>query len=357
MELGQILTAAVTANASDVIISPGRAPMARIKGQVVPLTGVPALTDTDARNLIYSALPESKRSKFEAENELDYSFSLPGSARFRVNVCLQRAGISAVYRVIPGRIPTPEEIMLTPQMVALADLPRGLVLVTGPTGSGKSTTLAALVEYINCKYRKSVLTIEDPIEFIYESKNSVIMQREVGNHTASFGQALRRALRQSPDVIMVGEMRDLETIQLAITAAETGHLCFATLHTTDCASTVDRMIDVFPTGQQQQVRTQISLTLAGVISQTLIERRDGGARIAAREFMVMTNAISSLIRESKQHMIYSALETGAKFGMMTLDQDLARLIATGKIREEDGIKKALSPDSVRQLLKLQQQGV
>ena len=237
-------------------------------------------------------------------------------------------------------------------MANVADFPRGLVLVTGPTGSGKSTTLAAIIETINQRYKKSILTIEDPIEFVYDSAKSLILQREVGHHTKSFNEALRRALRQAPDVILIGELRDLETIQLAITAAETGHLCFATLHTQDCASTIDRIIDVFPHQQQQQVRAQLSLTLKAVISQMLLPRKDGQGRAAVREFMLMTPAISSIIRDGKVHMIYSAIETGQKFGMQTMDQHLAFLVQRGFLNLDDALQKAHDPQIVRQLLQM-----
>jgi len=233
-------------------------------------------------------------------------------------------------------------------MTALADLPRGLVLITGPTGSGKSTTLASIIETINQKYRKSIITIEDPIEYMYLNNNSLVLQREVNRHTKSFAEALRRAMRQAPDVILIGEMRDLETIQYAISAAETGHLCFATLHTQDCASTVDRMVDVFPTSQQQQIRTQLALTLKAVLSQVLLPKADGTGRIAAREFMVMTTAISSLIRENKAHMLYSAIESGGKYGMATLDKSLARLVAKGTVSLDVALRKAHSSETVAQ---------
>jgi len=262
----------------------------------------------------------------------------------------QRTGISAVYRVIPGHIPTPAEIGLSPAMANVSDFPRGLVLVTGPTGSGKSTTLAAIIETINQRYKKSILTIEDPIEFVYESAKSLVLQREVGHHTKSFNEALRRALRQAPDVILIGELRDLETIQLAITAAETGHLCFATLHTQDCASTIDRIIDVFPHQQQQQVRAQLSLTLRAVISQMLLPRKDGQGRAAVREFMLMTPAIANIIREGKVHMIYSAIETGQKFGMQTMDQHLRDLYVKGIITYDDAMARSMNLEELKNMI-------
>ncbi|HOX23464.1 MAG TPA: PilT/PilU family type 4a pilus ATPase, partial [Elusimicrobiales bacterium] len=277
-DLVNILAKGCQLGASDIVLAAGSPPMVKVNGQLLPLPGFEAMTNESCRALIYSGVYESARSRFEEDWELDYSFAVKGLSRFRVNVMNQRTGISAVYRIIPGYIPTVEEIGLSPAMAQLADLPRGLVLVTGPTGSGKSTTLAAMIETINKRHKKSILTIEDPIEFVYESAQSLVLQREVGNHTKSFKEALRRALRQAPDVILIGEMRDFETIQLAITAAETGHLCFGTLHTQDCASTIDRIIDVFPPQQQQQVRAQLSLTLRAVISQMLLPRKDGQGR-------------------------------------------------------------------------------
>lgn len=351
-DLGTVLKTGAALGASDIILMSGKPPMARVNGEVAPIQGLPPLPAEQCQALIYSGMQGNLRARFEADWELDYSLSIQNVSRFRVNVLTQRSGLAAVYRVIPAQIPEPEALGLTPEMIAVTDLPRGLVIVTGPTGSGKSTTLASLMERINRKYRKSIITIEDPIEFVYECKNSLIMQREVGQHTKSFKEALRRALREAPDVIMVGEMRDLETIQLAVTAAETGHLCFATLHTQDCASSVARMIDVFPPGQQEQIRTQLSLTLQAVIAQVLLPGVTGQGRVAAREFMTLTSAIGNMIRENKSHMIYSALEAGKKFGMMTMDQDLAALAAAGKVRMEDALMKALSPEDVKRLMSL-----
>jgi len=266
-----------------------------------------------------------------------------------VNVFMQKNGVAAVMRTISSKIPTPNEIGLMPAMANLVDLPRGLVLVTGPTGSGKTTTLACLIELINQKHHKHVLTVEDPIEFVYEDKNSIILQREVGQQTKSFADALKHSLRQDPDVILIGEMRDLETIQLAITAAETGHLCFGTLHTQDAPSTIDRIIDVFPPHQQQQVRIQVSTVLQAVISQTLIPRKDGKGRVCAREFMRGTTAIGSIIREGKTHLLYSAIESGNKFGMISMDQYLAFLVKQNHVSIEDACAVAHDASTVRQL--------
>lgn len=348
MDIVQLFAFAVSKNASDIVIAAGAPPMMRLTGEVLPMADLPPLSPEAAKQLVYSVMSEDQRARFERDWEIDFSFSVNNVARLRANVFVQQRGMCAVFRVISSQIPTPSELGLTPQMSDLADLPRGLVLVTGPTGSGKSTTLASIIETINQKYRKSIITIEDPIEYVYLNNNSLVLQREVQRHTKSFAEALRRAMRQAPDVILIGEMRDLETIQYAISAAETGHLCFATLHTQDCASTVDRMVDVFPTSQQQQVRTQLALTLKAVLSQVLLPRADGKGRIAAREYMVMTTAISSLIRENKAHMIYSALEAGGKYGMTTLDKSLARLVASGAVTLDAALRKAHAPETVAQ---------
>lgn len=346
MEMIDILTAAVQQGASDIHIVIGKPPMARIRGEIEELN-FPKITSEESKRLIYSILYDEQKKKFEEEYELDCSMQIAKVARFRVNVLLQKYGVEAVLRVIPSQIPTPEEIGLTPEIVKLADLPRGLVLVTGATGSGKSTTLACLIELINQKYKKHILTIEDPIEFVYENKKSIIRQREVGIHTKTFYTALKYALRQDPDVILVGEMRDLETISAALTVAETGHLVFATLHTQDAAQTVDRIIDVFPSHQQQQVRIQLSSTLKAVISQVLLPKKGTTGRIAIREIMIVTPAISNLIREGKTHQIYTAIETGGKFGMISLDRALIEAVRKGLITAEDAISKAQNPENVR----------
>ncbi|MFH2202439.1 MAG: type IV pilus twitching motility protein PilT [Elusimicrobiota bacterium] len=349
MELVEILKQAVGSGASDIHIVIGRAPIMRVDGEIQEIPGFNPLSADEAKRLIYSILYEEQRAKFEEHWELDCSFAVKGFARFRVNVLLQRNGVEAVMRVINSVIPTPEQLRLTPSIINFSNLPRGLVLVTGPTGSGKSTTLACMIEMINQKFSHHVLTVEDPIEFVYESKKSIFRQREVGQNTKSFGAALKGALRQDPDVILVGEMRDLETISLAITAAETGHLCFGTLHTKDAPSTIDRIIDVFPPHQQTQIRVQLSVTLQGVVSQLLLPRADGGGRIAAREIMITTPAISNLIREGKNHMIYGAIDTGAKAGMQSMDQALAHLVKQGLIGLEEAAKRAHSIKNLEQL--------
>lgn len=347
MEMVDILSTAVKQFASDVHITIGKPPMARIRGEIIPLEDFPVILPEESKRLIYSVLYEEQKQRFEENYELDCSIQVKNVARFRVNVLLQKYGVEAVFRVIPEKIPKPEDINLTEHVVKLTDLPHGLVLVTGATGSGKSTTLASLIEVINQKYKKHILTIEDPIEFVYESKLSIIRQREVGIHTKSFATALKHALRQDPDVILVGEMRDLETISVSLTIAETGHLVFGTLHTQDAAQTVDRIIDVFPAHQQQQIRVQLSSTLKAVVSQVLLPRRDIIGRIAVREIMIVTPAIANLIREGKTHQIYTAIETGAKFGMISLDRALVETVKKGWISLEDAVSKAQNPEIVR----------
>jgi twitching motility protein PilT len=350
MELVEILKAAVGAGASDVHLLVGKPPMMRLDGVIGEVPGFSVLNAEDCKNLIYSILYEEQRAKFEETWELDCSFAVSGFARFRVNVLLQKNGVEAVMRVISSKIPTPEQLRLTPAITSFASLPRGLVLVTGPTGSGKSTTLAALLEMVNQTRADHILTVEDPIEFVYESKKSIFRQREVGQNTKSFSNALKGALRQDPDVILVGEMRDLETISLAITAAETGHLCFGTLHTKDAPSTVDRILDVFPPHQQAQIRVQLAVTLRGVVSQVLLPRMDGNGRVAARETMVMTPAISNLIREGKTHMIYGAIDTGAKFGMQPMDKSLADLVKSGLVDLDEAVKRVQNVKSFEMLV-------
>ena len=323
--------------------------MLRRNGRIEPLGGAAAIHAEECERLVYSVLTESQRAKFEERWELDGSLSIPGVARFRLNVFRQKNGLAAVFRTISSKIPSPAELSLMPSIVNLIDLPRGLVLVTGPTGSGKSTTLACLIEQINQKHQKHVLTIEDPIEFVYEDKLSIILQREVGSSTKSFAEALRHAMRQDPDVILIGEMRDLETIQLAITAAETGHLCFATLHTHDAATSVDRIIDVFPAHQQQQVRVQLAAVLQGVVCQQLLPKKGGGGQVCAREFMRVTTAIASLIREAKTHQIYGAVEAGSKHGMITMDQYLAFLVKKNLLEMSEALGAAHDIQTLKRL--------
>ncbi|MFI5362980.1 MAG: type IV pilus twitching motility protein PilT [Elusimicrobiota bacterium] len=347
-ELTEFLKAAVAGGASDLHLVVGKPPLARINGLMQPMTGAASLGAEECERLIYSVLNESQRARFEEKWELDGSMSVPGVSRFRLNAFRQKNGAGAVFRAIPTKIPTPAEIGLMPAIQNLIDLPRGLVLVTGPTGSGKSTTLATLIEQINIKSRKKILTVEDPIEFVYEDKNSVVLQREVGTSTQSFADALRHAMRQDPDVILIGEMRDLETIQLAITAAETGHLCFGTLHTQDAPSTIDRIIDVFPASQQAQIRLQVSTVLQGVVCQQLLPRK-GGGRVCAREFLRVTTGVGALIRDGKTHQIYAAMEAGAKHGMIGMDQYLAFLIKQGLVEADEALSVAHDASTVRAL--------
>jgi len=349
MELVEMLKAAVLAGSSDIHIVIGKPPLMRVDGEMAEIPGFTKITAEESKRLIYSILYEEQRAKFEDTWELDCSFAITGLSRFRVNVFLQKNGVEAVMRVISSKIPTAEQLRLPKSITDLADLPRGLVLVTGPTGSGKSTTLAVIMEMINNKYADNILTVEDPIEFVYESKKSVFRQREIGQNTKSFGAALKSALRQDPDVILIGELRDLETMQLAITAAETGHLCFGTLHTQDAPSTIDRIIDVFPPHQQAQIRVQLAVVLAAVVCQQLVTRKDGEGRVAAREIMIMTPAISNMIREGKTHMIYGALDTGAKHGMIPMDKSLAELVRTGMIAPEEGLQRANNQETFKQL--------
>ncbi len=349
MELIEILKAVVSSGASDAHLVIGKPPMMRLNGEMKEVPGFSILSAEESKRLVYSILYDEQRAKLEANWELDCSFSATGLSRFRVNAFVQKNGVEAVMRVISSKIPTPEEINLPEAIARFASLDRGLVLVTGPTGSGKSTTLACLIEMINQKSPVHILTVEDPIEFVYEPKQAIFRQREVGQNTKSFAAALKSALREDPDVILVGELRDLETIQLAVTVAETGHLCFATLHTQDCASTIDRMIDVFPPHQQAQIRVQLSTVLRGVVAQTLVLKKDKQGRAAAREIMVVNPAISNLIREGKTHLIYGSIETGAKTGMISMDKSLAELVKKGIISIESALEKARTPDSLRQL--------
>jgi len=355
MEMIDILVAGAQAKASDVHIVVGRPPMVRIHGSMQPIKQFPVLTEEMSKGLIYSMLYQDQIGRFEEKLELDFSYNVPGLSRFRVNVLSQKNGIEAVLRLIPSKIPSPKEIKLSDAALALTKLPRGLILVTGPTGSGKSTTLASMIDIINTERREHIITIEDPIEFVFEHKNCIVRQREVGMNTHSFSDALKHCLRQDPDVILVGEMRDLETISLAVTAAETGHLVFATLHTQDAPQTVDRVIDVFPPHQQQQMRVQLASTLKAVMCQQLLPRADGKGRVAARELMIVTHAISNLIREGKSHQIYSAIETGAKQGMTTLETSLAELVRDRLITIDDAFSKTNNPDTLR--LKLASMGI
>lgn len=348
MDIMGILQAAVKHNASDIHIVPERPPFLRINGQMRSLN-VELLSKEDTERIIFGALTEKLIEKFKLEGELDTSLTAEGIGRFRVNVLQQKDGLGAVLRVIPTDIPEPEEISLDDVIINLTKVPRGMILVTGPTGSGKSTTLASMINLINKERREHILTIEDPIEYVYPKLNCVITQREIGSHSNGFKEALKRALRQDPDVVLIGEMRDLETISSALTLAETGHLVFATLHTTDAAQTIDRIIDVFPPFQQQQVRTQLSVVLKAVICQQLLPKADGKGRVAVREVMIVNSAISNLVREGKTHQIYNAIEVGSKVGMKSLDKCLLELVKKGTITYETAISKANNPNLLQKL--------
>ena len=329
----ELLTTLLEMEGSDLHLTAGTPPVVRVNGDLERLDKYPLLTPRSLQGMIYAILPQKLREKFEQELELDMSYSLPGQARFRVNVYQQRDALGAAFRLIPFEIKKLDQLGLPGVVADLARFQRGFVVVTGPTGSGKSTTLAGMVDVVNEERAGHIMTVEDPIEFLHKHKRCVVNQREVGADTHGFGQALKHVLRQDPDVILVGEMRDLETISTAITAAETGHLVFATLHTQDAPQTIDRIIDVFPPHQQQQVRVQLSTVLKGVVCQTLIPRLEGEGRIAAREIMVVTPAIANLIREGKTHMLYSALESGARFGMISLeDRKSTRLNSSHAVR-------------------------
>lgn len=328
---------------SDLHIAVGSAPGVRQRGELLPIENMRPLSPRDTMEMILGLLSEEQRRRFETELELDFAYSIPGVSRFRANVFQQRNSMGAVFRVIPIKIPTLEDLGLPKVCTYLAERPRGLVLVTGPTGSGKSTTLAAMVDHINETRALHIMTMEDPIEFMHRNKKSFVNQREIGEDTHSFASALKRVLRQDPDVILVGEMRDLETISSAITAAETGHLVLATLHTTGGPETVDRVIDVFPPHQQQQVRMQLSNSLEGVLSQVLLQSSDGRGRLMAMEIMLGVPAIQNLIREGKTHQMETIIQGGATLGMQTLDQSLKNLLTAGKVTFEEAISKAKNP--------------
>ena len=346
-----LLTIMIERAASDLHITTGTYPQVRLNGKLVSLNQFEQLTPQDTQRLAYSVLNEGQKQKFEEENELDLSFGIQGLARFRCNVYRQRGAVAAAIRVIPFKIRSFQELGLPPIVEQLADRPKGLILVTGPTGSGKSTTLAAMIDKINSERNEHIVTIEDPIEFVHQHKKCLVNQREVFSDTHGFKNALRSILRQDPDVVLVGEMRDLETIAAALTIAETGHLTFGTLHTNSCAQTINRIIDVFPTSQQGQVRAQLSLVLEGVLSQTLIPTADGRGRVMALEIMVATPAIRNLIREEKIHQIYSAMQAGAKFGMQTMNQSLGELVQARRVSREEALNRSMLPDELDQLLK------
>lgn len=343
MDITELLAFSVKNKASDLHISAGLPPMLRINGDVRRIN-LPTLTDADVKALVYDIMNDAQRKNFEEHLEADFSFEVPGIARFRVNAFMQDRGMGAVFRTIPSKVLTLEDLSAPPVFKTICDQPRGIVLVTGPTGSGKSTTLAAMLDYINTHQPVHILTIEDPIEFVHEPKKALINQREVHRDTHSFENALRSALREDPDVILVGEMRDIETIRLALTAAETGHLVFATLHTSSAAKTIDRIVDVFPAAEKEMVRSMLSESLRAVISQVLLKRKDGTGRVAAHEIMIANAAIRNLIRENKVAQMYSIIQTNQAIGMQTLDQCLMELMRQQVISVDEARSVAQNKD-------------
>ena len=343
MDITELLGFSVKQGASDLHITAGMPPLIRVDGDIRRIN-VPEMDQKEVHSLIYEIMNDKQRKDYEEFLETDFSFEIPNLARFRVNAFMQNRGSAAVFRTIPSEVLTMEQLGMGDTFRKISNVPRGLVVVTGPTGSGKSTTLAAMVDYINETRYEHILTIEDPIEFVHQSKKCLVNQREVHRDTHGFNEALRSALREDPDIILVGELRDLETIRLALTAAETGHLVFGTLHTTSAAKTIDRIIDVFPAAEKDMVRSMLSESLQSVISQTLLKKL-GGGRVAAHEIMMGTSAIRNLIREGKVAQMYSSIQTGASSGMQTLDQCLKNLVAKNKVSAEEAKMKAKTPDS------------
>ena len=343
MDIGELLAFSVKNRASDLHLSAGLPPMIRVDGDVRRIN-VPNMDHKDVHDMVYDIMNDKQRKDYEEFLECDFSFEVPNLARFRVNAANQNRGAFAVFRTIPSEIMSLEQLNCPPIFKDISDYPRGVVLVTGPTGSGKSTTLAAMVNHKNESEYGHILTVEDPIEFVHESKKCLINQREVHRDTLGFNEALRSALREDPDVILVGEMRDLETIRLALSAAETGHLVFGTLHTSSAAKTIDRIVDVFPAAEKDMIRAMLSESLRAVISQTLLKKK-GGGRVAAHEIMIGTPAIRNLIRENKVAQMYSAIQTGQQYGMQTLDQNLQEMLRRGMITREEAVRRAANKDS------------
>jgi twitching motility protein PilT len=350
LDFAELLLEVLERRASDLHITAASKPMIRVRGRLVELEDYPTLGPTDTREIVYSILTNDQRQRLETDWQIDFAYAIPNVARFRVNAYFQRGAIGAAFRLIPAEIKSMEALGLPAVCHELAHKPRGFVLFTGPTGSGKSTSLAALIDEINTSRNDHILTIEDPIEFLHGHKQCMVNQREIGSDATTFAQGLKAALRQDPDVILVGEMRDLETIHTALTAAETGHLVFATLHTQDAPQTIDRIIDVFPPSQQQQVRVQLSVALQGVVTQQLVPLVGGQGRTVATEVMVATPAVRNLIREGKVHQIYSAMQAGGRFGMRSMDQSLAELVRAGRITFDVALERAVNPDDLRRLL-------
>lgn len=349
-DVNELLRVVIDRGASDLHITVGVPPMIRLNGALVPIEDEPQLTSEMTREILYSIMSQERRAALEQDLEHDFAYSIPNEARFRVNAYFQRGSVGAAFRLIPARIRTIAELGLPAVLEDMAMRPRGFVLVTGPTGSGKSTTLAAMIDHINHTREQHVITIEDPIEYLHVHDLCVINQREVGTDTLSFARALKSILRQDPDVILIGEMRDLETVSAALTAAETGHLVFASLHTQDAVQTVDRIIDVFPAHQQQQIRVQLSGVLQGIISQQLLPTTDGRGRVVACEVLIPTPAVRNLIREGKTHQIATAMQTGTSHGMVTMDHALADKYRRGMITLETAMQRAVDQNDLKSLL-------
>ncbi len=348
--LNDLLNLVIDNEASDLHLTVGAPPILRVDGELIP-TDLDVLTPMDTRSLVYNMLTAEQQKIFERDLELDISYSVHGFGRFRVNVYKQRGCIAAAFRIIPSKIPSIEELRLSPVIKEFAKYTRGLVLVTGPTGSGKSTTLAAIIDLINETRRCHIITIEDPIEYLHHHKKSIVNQRELHVDTHTFSAALKHVLREDPDVILIGEMRDLETIETALTLAETGHLVFGTLHTTDAAQTVNRIIDVFPPHQQAQVRTQISFVLRAIVAQQLLPMASGKGRIVAEEILIVNQAVQNIIREQKVQQLYTVMQTGQSLGMKTFEQSLKDLYMRGDITYEEALSRTLRPDELARMLK------
>jgi twitching motility protein PilT len=357
IDFAAVLKDVIEQNASDLHLTVGSPPMVRVRGDLRALDQYPVLSSKDTRDVVYGILSNDQRKRLEEDWQVDFSYSVPRMGRFRVNAYMQRASVGAAFRLIPSEIKSVDQLGLPTVVHEFVKKPRGFVLVTGPTGSGKSTSLAAMIDEINQTRSDHILTIEDPIEFLHRHKKCMVNQREIGNDAQTFELGLKAALRQDPDVILVGEMRDLETISTALTAAETGHLVFATLHTQDTAQTIDRIIDVFPPHQQQQVRVQLSVALQGIVTQQLLPTADGSGRVAACEVLALTPAVRNLIREGKTHQIHSVLQTGGAKGMLAMDASLAQLVRAGKITRELAEQRSSTPEELRRLMGLGPGGV
>jgi twitching motility protein PilT len=349
-DFADLLLETISRKASDLHLSAGARPTVRVRGRLIQLDEYPVLTPVETREVVYSVLTNDQRQRLETDWQIDFAYSIPDRARFRVNAYFQRGAIGAAFRLIPAELTSIDALGLPSAVHEFTRRPRGLVLVTGPTGSGKSTSLAAMIDEINESREDHIMTIEDPIEFLHSHKKCLINQRELGSDATSFAAALKAALRQDPDVILVGEMRDLETISTALTAAETGHLVFATLHTQDAPQTIDRVIDVFPAHQQGQIRVQLAVALQGIMTQQLLPTADGSGRVVACETLVPNAAIRNLIREGKTHQIASVMQTGAATGMQTMDASLVGLIRAGKITQALAETRSSTPDELRRLL-------